>query len=117
MRFLLLILFPILVFSQKIDLNKIELGKRNEKYRVWVYFIDKEGSEQIPLNSKTVQRRIKNGILNNASWYDTPVSSIYKDEITSMGLIIENESRWLNAISLLCAMCTMNSIAVFTTHT
>ena len=110
MRFLLLIIFPILVFPQKIDLNKIELGKRNEKYRVWVYFIDKEGSQPIPLNSKTVQRRIKNRIFNNASWYDTPVSSIYKDEITSMGLIIENESRWLNAISLLCAKTDLDKL-------
>ena len=46
---------------------------------------------------------MKNGISNSAGWYDTPVSSVYKNEITSMGLIIENESRWLNAISLLCA--------------
>ena len=92
------------------DLKKIELGKRNEKYRVWVYFIDKQGSEPILLNSKTVQRRMKNGISNSAGWYDTPVSSVYKNEITSMGLIIENESRWLNAISLLCARADLDKL-------
>ena len=110
MRLFLLILFPILVFPQKIDLKKIELGKRNEKYRVWVYFIDKQGSEPILLNSKTVQRRMKNGISNSSGWYDTPVSPAYKNAITSMGLKIENESRWLNAISLLCTRAHLDKL-------
>ena len=102
-RYLLLVIFPFIAFSQKVDFEKIELGKRNDKYRVWIYFTDKEGSQQITLNPKTIKRRIKNNvpIINNR--YDIPVSEKYKNLIISNGLTIENESRWLNAVSTLCS--------------
>jgi len=62
LKLFLLILFPLLVFPQKIDLKKIELGKRNEKYRVWVYFIDKQGSEPNPIE-------FKNDTEKDEKWY------------------------------------------------
>jgi len=41
-----LILYPLLIsfiFSQEVDLNALELGKRRNDYRVWIYFKDKAG--------------------------------------------------------------------------
>ena len=105
MRLFLLILFPILVFPQKIDLKKIELGKRNEKYRVWVYFIDKQGSEPILLNSKTVQRRMKNGISNNSGWYDTPVSPAGETGVSYQPELLE-----IPFFILLCTVFEFNRI-------
>ena len=103
MRYLLLVIFPFIAFSQKVDFEKIELGKRNDKYRVWIYFTDKEGSQQITLNPKTIKRRIKNSVPTINNRYDIPVSEKYKKLIISNGLMIENESRWLNAVSTLCS--------------
>jgi len=102
-RYLLLVIFPFMAFSQKVDFEKIELGKRNDKYRVWIYFTDKEGSQQITLNPKTIKRRIKNSVPTINNRYDIPVSEKYKNLIISNGLTIENESRWLNAVSTLCS--------------
>ena len=102
-RYLLLVIFPLIAFSQKVDFEKIELGKRNDKYRVWIYFTDKEGSQQITLSPKTVKRRIKNSVPTINNRYDIPVSEKYKNLIISNGLTIENESRWLNAVSTLCS--------------
>ena len=103
MRYLLLVIFPLIAFSQKVDFKKIELGKRNDKYRVWIYFTDKEGSQQITLSPKTIKRRIKNSVPTINNRYDIPVSEKYKNLIISNGLTIENESRWLNAVSTLCS--------------
>ena len=102
-RYLLLVIFPLIAFSQKVDFEKIELGKRNDKYRVWIYFTDKEGSQQITLSPKTIKRRIKNSVPTINNRYDIPVSEKYKNLIISNGLTIENESRWLNAVSTLCS--------------
>ena len=45
------------VFSQKIDHKMFKSGKRGENYKVWIYFMDKEGSELIDISQKTEQRR------------------------------------------------------------
>ncbi|RPH06316.1 MAG: T9SS C-terminal target domain-containing protein [bacterium TMED46] len=103
-RYLLPVIFPLIAFSQKVDFEKIELGKRNDKYRVWIYFTDKKGSQQITLSPKTIKRRIKNSVRTINNRYDIPVSEKYKSLIISNGLTIENESRWLNAVSILCSM-------------
>ena len=109
-RYLLLVLFPIIAFSQKVDFEKIELGKRNDKYRVWIYFTDKEGSQQITLSPKTIKRRIKNSVPTINNRYDIPVSEKYKNLIISNGLTIENESRWLNAVSALCSKADIDKL-------
>ncbi len=51
-----LILYVLLIsfcLSQKIDLKVLEPGKRGNKYRVWIYFKDKTGSEKINATQKT----------------------------------------------------------------
>ena len=60
MKTLLVLIFLISSsLSQKIDLNVLELGKRENEYRVWIYFKDKAGSEKIIATHEAHQRRLK----------------------------------------------------------
>ena len=111
MRYIFFLLLPLLSFSQKYDPQKIEHGKRGNDYRVWIYFTDKDGSEPVTVNQKAIERRSKNGVSSNHLWYDLQVSPVYKNEITSMGLTIKNESRWLNAISVICSKVDLDRIS------
>ena len=111
MRYLFFILLPVLLFSQKYDPQKIEHGKRGNEYRVWIYFTDKDGSEPVTVSPKAIERRNKNDISTNHLWYDLQVSPIYKNVIASLGLTIKNESRWLNAISVICSKADLDIIS------
>jgi subtilisin family serine protease len=111
MRYLFFILLPVLLFSQKYDPQKIEHGKRGNEYRVWIYFTDKDGSEPVTVSPKAIERRNKNDVSTNHLWYDLQVSPIYKNVIASLGLTIKNESRWLNAISVICSKADLDRIS------
>ena len=111
MRYLFFILLPVLSFSQKYDPQNIEHGKRGNEYRVWIYFTDKDGSEPVTVSQKAIERRNKNDVSTNHLWYDLQVSPVYKNEIASLGLTIKNESRWLNAISVICSKADLNRIS------
>ena len=102
MKLVYIIFLPIILFSQNSSLKNIELGKRGPEYRIWIYFKDKIDSDYINPSSKAIARRKKNDINSNKIWQDLQVSPNYKREITLLGLEIENESRWLNAVSVLC---------------
>ena len=97
-----LALFLTFSFSQKYNLEKIEFGNRGDHYRIWIYFHNKMNQESVEPTEKALQRRLKNNIDINFDWYDIKVSNLYKDEIIDLGFKIENESRWLNAISIKC---------------
>ena len=111
MRYLFFILLPVLSFSQKYDPQNIEHGKRGNEYRVWIYFTDKDGSEPVTVSPKAIERRNKNDVSTNHLWYDLQVSPIYKNEIASLGLTIKNESRWLNAISVICSKADLDRLS------
>jgi len=86
--------------------TSIEPGSReNGNYRVWVFFKDKGYTEQIKkinLTPKIQKRRARSGASKNTmEYYDQLVSRNYKEEIEGSGLKILNESRWLNAVSVL----------------
>ena len=100
------------VFSQKIDHKMFKSGKRGENYKVWIYFMDKEGSELIDISQKTEQRRHEHATKTDNTWYDLKVSPHYKNTIESKGLEVENESRWLNAVSVICSKEEIESIAL-----
>ena len=55
-KLVLIIIFPLMVYSKKYD-ESIELGKRGDKYKVWVYFNDKKNSKPTTLSQKTIERR------------------------------------------------------------
>ena len=72
-----LILYVLLIsfsFSQEIDLNALELGKRGNDYRVWIYFKDKAGSEKINATQEAYQRRLKHGSRIDYNWYDLKIN-------------------------------------------
>ena len=100
------------VFSQKIDHKMFKSGKRGENYKIWIYFMDKEGSELIDISQKTEQRRHKHATKTDNTWYDLKVSPHYKNTIESKGLEVENESRWLNAVSVICSKEEIESISL-----
>ena len=113
---LILFLFAIqsIVFCKKYDMQEImDLGKRGDNYRVWLYFIDKRGSIPIVVDQKTIDRRAKNGIQTNGLWYDLTASKNYIDQISSLGIMVKTESRWLNAISVICTLSDIERIAAF----
>ena len=99
--------------SQKIDLNVLEFGKRGNEYRVWIYFKDKAGSEKISATHEAHQRRLKHGSRSNYNWYDLKINPDYIDAIRSLGLTVENQSRWINAVSVICSENDLNAIALF----
>jgi len=111
MRYLFFIFLPVLLFSQKYDPQKIEHGKRGNEYRVWIYFTDKDGSEPVTVSPKAIERRNKNDVSTNHLWYDLQVSPIYQNEIASLGLTTKNESRWLNAISVICSKADLDRLS------
>ena len=100
-------------FSQILNVQNFEKGKRGSQYRIWVYFKDKVGSSHIEVAPKTHERRLKHSTKNNFDWYDLKVSSNYIKAIKDLGLNIENESRWLNAISITCTESYIDTILSF----
>jgi len=115
MRLILIIMvIQSIVFCEKYDMQEImEIGKRGDTYRAWLYFTDKKGSMPIVLDQRTIDRRAKNGIHTNDLWYDLTISKNYIDQISSLGITIKNESRWLNAISVICTLSDLERIAAF----
>ena len=78
----------------------LSLVKEKIEYRVWIYFKDKVGSEKISATHEAHQRRLKHD-QDNYNWYDLKINPDYIDAIRSLGLTVENQSRWLNAISVI----------------
>ena len=106
----LFIMIQSMVFCKKFDLQEMELGKRGDSYRVWIYFTDKNGSLPVEISQKAMNRRAKNGTTENNLWYDLPVPQGYVDRISSVGITIINESRWLNAVSAFCSISDLDRI-------
>ena len=111
MRFVFLyVLSVFILFGQKYNREIIEYGKRGDYYRLWVYFIDKYESEIVEISQKALERRKKNNYSQNNYWYDLRISPDYTSKISSIGIEIKNESRWLNAISIICSESELNKI-------
>jgi len=111
MKYFLTILSVTLLFSQKIDSKNFTLGKRDNLYRVWVYFVDKVDLDKHDISKKAMDRREKSNVASNHLWLDLNVSPTYKNQITNLGIEIKNESRWLNAVSIICQKTDLKKIA------
>ena len=110
MKKYLLLLFTFL-FSQKYNNKTIEKGNRGDYYKVWIYFEDKNNSTSVEISQKALERRLRNNVNTKYDWYDLKVSDKYKHEIIQLGFQIENESRWLNAISIQCQKSDLKIIS------
>ena len=114
MRYLIFfIILSFVTYGQKIDFEQMKLGKRTDNYRAWVYLKDKNGSNPVYISEKAIERRKKNGVSINEFWHDLSVSEFYIDQISSIGLIIKNHSRWLNAVSVIGSKSDLVRITKF----
>tara|TARA_B110000495_G_C23018487_1_gene603748 strand:- start:2 stop:1645 length:1644 start_codon:yes stop_codon:yes gene_type:complete len=102
MSILVFLLSVTLLSSQKYDLDQLHIGKRGGNYRVWIYFEDKPNSKPIILDQKTILRREKSKKTTRATWFDLNVSKTYIDHLNMLGFQVLNQSRWLNAVTLIC---------------
>ena len=111
MKKILILLSITIVFGEKFNSELITRGKRDNFYRAWIYFYDKAGSEMCHISQKAKDRRAKSDVQSNHLWYDLEVSQIYINDILELGITIENESRWLNAVSVVCKISDIEKIA------
>jgi len=111
MKKILILLSITNVFGEKFNSELITFGKRDNFYRAWIYFYDKAGSEMYHISQKAKDRRAKSDVQSNHLWYDLEVSQIYINDILELGITIENESRWLNAVSVMCKISDIEKIA------
>ena len=111
MKKILILLSITIVFGEKFNSELITRGKRDNYYRAWIYFYDKAGSEMCHISQKAIDRRAKSDVQSNHLWYDLEVSQIYINDILELGITIENESRWLNAVSVVCKLSDIKKIA------
>ena len=111
MKKILILLSITIVFGEKFNSELITRGKRDNFYRAWIYFYDKAGSEMCHISQKAIDRRAKSDVQSNHLWYDLEVSQIYINDILELGITIENESRWLNAVSVVCKISDIEKIA------
>ena len=89
-RYLFLTFIFTILFSQKYDNKKIELGNRGNYYKVWIYFKDKIDNKTVNVTQKANDRRLRNNVESNITiWNDIYVSEEYKNEIIHLGFKIE----------------------------
>ena len=65
----------------------------------WIRFRDKGLETPVQVSEKALVRRSGKGATSDFSWFDTPVSREYVDDILSRNIEIRRTSRWLNAVS------------------
>ena len=111
MKKILILLSITIIFGEKYNSELITRGKRDNFYRAWIYFYNKVGSEMCNISQKAKDRRAKSDVQSNHLWYDLEVSQIYINDILELGITIENESRWLNAVSVMCKISDIEKIA------
>ena len=86
-------------------------GQETEKQSYWIFFHDKEVSDQSSYNpaehdfphlsQRALDRRALRGTITGPGYGDLPVSAAYIDEILGPNVKIRTVSRWLNAVSIL----------------
>ena len=91
-------LFASILYAQ--ILTDLSPGKRQEGYRVWVYFDEKDQRKIVDLDPLSIKRREKHNILTPTK-YDYLIKDAYIDAIKDVGVEIKNQSRWLNAVSVI----------------
>ncbi|MDG1848310.1 MAG: S8 family serine peptidase [Candidatus Marinimicrobia bacterium] len=99
MNFLLNIFLFSFLGAQNFVYSDFEPGRRDKEYRIWVYFDKKDESIFTELDPAAIKRRVKHNIFT-ATKYDSNIKEEYIKELEAVGAEIKNQSRWLNAVSL-----------------
>ena len=96
----LFIIITISILSaHEINTKALEPGRRGDQYRVWVYFDKKDSSNIVSLDKASIKRRVKHNILEPTK-HDYNLKESYIDEVREIGVKLNNQSRWLNALSI-----------------
>ena len=85
--------------AYEINTKALEPGRRGDQYRVWVYFDKKDSSNIVSLDKASIKRRIKHNILEPTK-HDYNLKESYIDKVREIGVKLNNQSRWLNALSI-----------------
>ncbi len=88
--------------GHKIDSNITEIAKRENGYRIWVFFTDKNNSSYHSITNRAEIRRNKVDVTKKYNWVDKNISDEYINHLKKLGFKILNQSRWLNAVTLNC---------------
>ena len=100
MKLLIHIAFISNLFAQITEISNLEIGKRGDYYRVWVYFDERDQKNTIDLDPKSIRRREKHDIYGMTK-YDYIIKPSYLNILKKTGVEIKNKSRWLNAVSVI----------------
>ncbi len=81
--------------------------ENNNKVLVWVFFADKGNgidkffaNPYLILSERSVERRAKlNSFSKGIDILDVPVNNLYINELTNLGIVIKQKSRWFNSVS------------------
>jgi len=109
MNAFLFFIFLSLLHPNDINPQTIEAGRRGDLYRVWVYFDKKDFKRIVDLDSASIERRLKHGIVGPTK-NDYLINQSYIDQVKRLEVEIKNQSRWLNAVSLIADIEKINLI-------
>ena len=108
-RFILVVICISCVFSSYgfCDVRQEYIAQElKNSNKVWVFFTDKGeasenfGQDSMNLSEKTIQRRLKHKMTDPSLEIDRMINSQYIRMLESIGIIIHQQSRWLNAVSV-----------------
>ena len=105
----LFFIFLSFLHSNDLKPQNIEPGRRGDLYRVWVYFEKKDSKRIVNLDSASIERRSKHGIVGPTK-YDYLINQSYIDRVKTLEVKIKNQSRWLNAVSVIADIEKINLI-------
>jgi len=97
------------LFGRVATLHDLEPGKRENSYRVWIYFDERDQNRIVDLDPKSIERRKKHDI-HTLTKYDYKIKQSYLNAVKKTGSEIKNKSRWLNAVSVVADMEQINLI-------
>ena len=99
MKLFLIMTIISILSAGEIRTKDLEPGRRGNQYKVWVYFDKKDSSNIVSLYKASIKRRVKHNILEPTK-HDYNLKESYIDEVREIGVKLNNQSRWLNAISI-----------------
>ncbi|UCD95120.1 MAG: S8 family serine peptidase, partial [Candidatus Zixiibacteriota bacterium] len=105
-------------FQQKLDSAQPEA-----KFKVWIFFTDKEISDESSLKKavrglprrftekSAARRAARTNIEEGFDFYDVPVSETYIRQVETTGAEIVHRSRWLNGVSAYADVKTIAAVS------
>ena len=109
MKLLIFIFLVSNLIAQTSKLDYLAPGKRDDGYRIWIYFDERDQERFVNLDPASIKRRKKHGI-TELTEYDYNIKQRYLDAVKKTGVIIKNKSHWLNAVSVFASKEHINLI-------